>query len=406
MTQPQPSEPDAPVLMLRRLKENHLSGLPDKRVHRRVVEMPLRQAEEYERLVLGDRQDVSMLQTLHYLRNVSLHPAAPSGLDIDRYICESARLSETFRILESVADRGEKALLFVESREMQSFLIVALRRRFRLSEDVLVVNGAVSGRTRQARVGLFQDRMGFDVMVLSPRAGGVGLTLTAANHVIHLSRWWNPAVEDQCTDRVFRIGQHRPVHVYLPLAQHPRFGDYSFDLKLDSLMERKREMNRRVLAPVAASEGDVGDLYRSTMMEARGGEVARDVRMDGTDVDLLEPTAFEEWVLRQFAEAGYDTRRTPGTGDRGADGLAVSRGDNESHTVIMQCKHTQPDAKCGKEAVEEVLRSVRDYEFPGEARPLVVTNAVGFTASAERLAHQRGVRLVSRQGLWQLRTWH
>ena len=55
-------------------------------------------------------------------------------------------------------------------------------------------------------------------MILSPRAGGVGLTLTAANHVIHLSRWWNPAVEDQCTDRVFRIGQHKTVHVYLPMA--------------------------------------------------------------------------------------------------------------------------------------------------------------------------------------------
>ena len=412
LTQPQPPESDAPVLMLRRLKEDHLSGLPDKCVHRRIVEMPLRQAEEYERLVLNDRQDVSMLQTLHYLRNVSLHPAALSSaasndLDIDRYVCESARLSETFGILESVADRGEKALLFVESREMQSFLIVALRRRFRLSEDILVVNGTVAGRTRQARVGLFQNRKGFDVMVLSPRAGGVGLTLTAANHVIHLSRWWNPAVEDQCTDRVFRIGQRRPVHVYLPLARHPRFGDYSFDLKLDSLMERKREMNRRVLAPVAASKEDVGDLYRSTMMEARGGgDVVRDVWMDGIDVDLLEPTAFEEWVLRQFAEAGYDTRRTPRSGDRGADGLAVSRGDNGSHTVIVQCKHMQPDAKCGREAVEEVLLSVRNYEFPGEARPLVVTNAAGFTASAKHQARQQGVRLVSRQELWQLRTWH
>ena len=276
LTQPQPPNGDGPVLMLRRLKEDHLSGLPDKHVHRHVVDMAPRQAEKYERLVLDDRRNFSMLQTLHYLRNVSLHPAAPSDVDIDQYIRESARLSETFRLLESIADRREKALLFVESREMQSFLVVALRRRFRLSEDVLVVNGAVSGRTRQARVGLFQDRKGFDVMLLSPRAGGVGLTLTAANHVIHLSRWWNPAVEDQCTDRVFRIGQDRPVHVHLPLARHPRFGDYSFDLKLDSLMERKREMNRRVLAPVAASERDVGELFRSTMVDARSGVGAAD----------------------------------------------------------------------------------------------------------------------------------
>ena len=106
-------------------------------------------------------------------------------------------------------------------------------------------------------------------MVLSPRAGGVGLTLTAANHVIHLSRWWNPAVEDQCTDRVFRIGQRRTVHVYLPLAIHPRFGEYSFDVKLHDLMERKREMNRRVLAPTSLSQGERHDLYRTTITEAR-----------------------------------------------------------------------------------------------------------------------------------------
>ena len=163
----------APALMLRRLKEDHLSGLPDKHVHRHVVEMPSLQAERYERLVLQGQQDRSMLQTLHHLRGISLHPAAPADTDPNRYIRECARLSETFAILETIAARHEKALLFVEAREMQDFLIVALRRRFRLPDDVLVVNGAVSGRMRKARVDTFQDRRGFDVMVLSPRSGGV-----------------------------------------------------------------------------------------------------------------------------------------------------------------------------------------------------------------------------------------
>ena len=264
----QPSASATPALMLRRLKEDHIATLPEKRLHRRVVEMPPLQAAEYSEAVLGGQRDRRVLQALHRLRSISLHPLAPGEVGLDQYIRESARLSETFTILEEVAELGDKALLFVESREMQNFLIVALRRRFQLPEDVLVINGAVSGRTRKARVDVFQERKGFDVMILSPRAGGVGLTLTAANHVIHLSRWWNPAVEDQCTDRVFRIGQRRAVHVYVPLARHPRFGDYSFDLKLDSLMERKREMNRRVLAPAAATGGDVQDLYRSTMTEA------------------------------------------------------------------------------------------------------------------------------------------
>ncbi len=394
----------APALMLRRLKEDHLSGLPDKQVHRHVVEMPSLQAERYEGFVLQGRQDRSMLQTLHQLRSISLHPAAPTDSDPDRYIQESARLSKTFAILETIAQRHEKALLFVEAREMQDFLIVALRRHFRLLDDVLVVNGAVSGATRKARVDTFQARRGFDVMVLSPRAGGVGLTLTAANHVIHLSRWWNPAVEDQCTDRVFRIGQQRLVHVYLPLARHPSFGEYSFDLKLDSLMERKRERNRRVLAPTATTGGDVNDLYRSTMTVARGSRVP-DTPEAQIDFDLLEPDAFEAWVLRQLAEAGYDTRRTPRSGDRGADGLAMSRVGDNQHTIIVQCKHTQPEAKCGRAAVEEVVSAILQYKIRGIPIPIVVTNAADFTADAKRLARRERVQLLARGDLSRLRTW-
>ena len=91
----------------------------------------------------------------------------------------------------------------------------------------------------------------FDVMILSPKAGGVGLTITAANHVIHLSRWWNPAVEDQATDRVYRIGQMRPVTVHLPMAVHGDavIGPASFDVRLNALMERKRSLSRGLLMP-------------------------------------------------------------------------------------------------------------------------------------------------------------
>ena len=396
------TEPSAPALMLRRLKENHVPELPEKQVHRRVVEMPPLQAEAYGEIVRHGGGG-NMLQTLHHLRSISLHPAAPNELDLDEYIQSSARLAETFRVLDEIANLGEKALLFVEARWMQDFLVGALRRRFSLSEDVLVINGTVAGRIRKARVDTFQDRTGFDVMILSPRAGGVGLTLTAANHVVHLSRWWNPAVEDQCTDRVFRIGQRRTVQVYLPIARHPDFGDYSFDIKLDSLMEGKREMNRRVLAPTAATKEDVGALYRTTMMEARGSDAASDVALD--QIDMMEPEAFEEWVLGELAKAGYDTRKTPRSGDCGADGLAIS-GTGRQHTIVVQCKHTQQqDAKCGRTAVEEVLRSITAYEdaIVGEPRPMVVTNAAGFTNDAMLLAKREGVRLIARDGLSQLR---
>ena len=396
------SESDAPALMLRRLKQDHLSDLPDMQVHRHVVDMPRPQAEGYEQAVLQHQQGESILRTLQRLRSISLHPFVPGESDIDQYIRESARLSLTIEILDNIRSQGEKALVFVESLAMQDFLIGGLRRRFGLPNDVLVINGTVSGGKRKARVDEFQERTGFDVMILSPRAGGVGLTLTAANHVIHLSRWWNPAVEDQCTDRIFRIGQERTAHVYLPLARHPRFGDFSFDLKLDSLLHRKRDMNRRVLAPTAASAEEVRGLYRSTTTEARNAAGVSAPRVDQTNIDSLEPKQFEEWVLRELGEAGYVTRRTPRSGDRGAGGLAVCV-ERERHAIVVQCKHMEPDRKCSRSAVRQVLRSIRQYEGSGQVEPMVVTNALGYTAGASRLARRKGVRLVDRDNLAQLR---
>src|SRR5690606_5482580 len=127
-----------------------------------------------------------------------------------------------FDVLDEVEAKKEKALVFLESREMQPIVAGLIQRRYGLSHQPMLINGAVSGAKRQERVDDFQKATkGFDAIILSPRAGGVGLTLTAANHVIHLSRWWNPAVEDQCTDRAYRIGQHKGVHVYFPMAVHP-----------------------------------------------------------------------------------------------------------------------------------------------------------------------------------------
>ena len=98
------------------------------------------------------------------------------------------------------------------------------------------------------------------MLVLSPRAAGIGLTITAATHVIHLSRWWNPAVEDQCNDRAYRIGQTRDVTVHLPIAVHPRVSEHSFDVRLDELLERKRALSQHMLRP-PESEGDISDLF-------------------------------------------------------------------------------------------------------------------------------------------------
>lgn len=419
-----PPRDGLPPMMLRRLKHDHMKELPKLEVHRYVSDMPQAQANAYWSVVAKGRRDRNMLLVIQQLRNISLHPHEPTTESIDDYICESARLSKVFEILASISHSGEKALLFVESREMQGFLIGALRRKFSLPHDVMVINGTVSGKQRLARVDTFQERLGFDVMILSPKAGGVGLTLTAATHVIHLSRWWNPAVEDQCTDRAYRIGQTRPVHVHLPLARHPQLLDQSFDLRLHELIDRKRRRNRTVLSPTAGTKLDLDELFKQTVVnvteevvEHSGNGFAQDVEgaasdsegaPDAANVDdltLLDAVAFEEWVLKQLRLAGYSTRRTPTSGDRGADGLAFAPSGCPEHTVIVQCKHTQGKRKCSRRAVEEVLKAPHEYRtiVKGQVVLMVATNAVGFAATARVLAWKRNVHLYCLADLPRLR---
>jgi SNF2 family DNA or RNA helicase len=140
-----------------------------------------------------------------------------------------------------------------------------LQRRYRMRSAPTIISGEVAGGVRQSRVDAFQRIPdGFDAMILSPKAGGVGLTITRANHVLHLTRWWNPAVEDQCNGRAMRIGQTRPVTTYLPMAILPG-GQRSFDENLHALLERKRALMREALCPSAVTETEFQDLLDRTI---------------------------------------------------------------------------------------------------------------------------------------------
>ena len=262
-----------PALMLRRMKENHLPGLPKKLIHpleETRVEMPPRQAEAYKDILERERgvSGKDIVKAIQKIRSVSLHPFRRQGstsLSDDDYIQASARLIATVKILDDVHQKGEKALLFLESLDMQDAreLPLILAHRYQL-ETIPVINGTVNVQERQKRVQEFEGKQGFDVMILSPKAGGVGLTLTAANHVIHLSRWWNPAVEDQCTDRVYRIGQQRTVHVYYPMAIHPTHKEDCFDMNLHRLIDKKRALSRDLLLPSTVSDADTRQLFDET----------------------------------------------------------------------------------------------------------------------------------------------
>lgn len=388
-----------PMVMLRRMKEDHLEGLPQKHENMIETDMPEPQATAYEEAVqlarTGKRGRGRMLEALHALRSISLHPFLKGQESDEEYVNASARLIATFRILDKIAEGKGKALLFIESRQMQGVLAEIIQRRYHMSTPPLLINGQVSGMRRKERVDIFQLRLGFDVMLLSPKAGGVGLTLTAANHVIHLSRWWNPAVEDQCTDRIFRIGQDRSVHVYYPMAIHPHFKDHSFDLCLHALLKRKRNLSRTVLAPPAATHQDTENLFRETVDSEQQGNSD-----PFAGIDTMEPEAFETWVLEHLAGKGYQVQRTPRSWDCGADGLAIAPKGSDKPNLILQCKHSQSNRPCGTEAIREIVGALDFYAQSDQPfQPVVVTNSSKFSEEAIRLAGEQGVQLVDRSQL-------
>ena len=377
-------------IMLRRTKAENLPGLPEKTERKIPTPMPDRQARAYKNVVTQARQagGGDALRALQHLRGVSLYPDAPenAGENPDW----SARFRAMFGILDDIHQCGEKVLIFLEARELQPPVAQLIKRRYGMTRQPMLINGAVTGGARQGRVRAFQEAPpGFDAIILSPRAAGVGVTLTAANHVVHLSRWWNPAVEDQCSGRAHRIGQKKTVQIYYPMAVHSEYGESSFDLRLDSLLERKRALSADLLMPPAATRGDHAALLNETLAPPQGAEAEVP---DWGEVDAMEPVQFEEFVIQQFRVRGWTVRRTPTSGDGGADVVVEKDG---KIAFLVQCKHTQnPAHKVGDDAIRDLRRALEKYS--AAAVPVAVTNAEGFAAAACDAATGINVKLIYR----------
>ena len=389
-----------PPVGQRRLKEDVLDGLPRKDFRVYPATMPSVQAQAYElaRQHLVDGARGAALKLLHHIRGVSLHPEPPDTVhdDLETYFARSARFDSVRRILGRIHARGERVLIFTEHRRMQAFVAQWIRSEFGLGE-VRIINGATTIARRKAYVSAFQRHLendgGFDVLILSPRAAGVGLTLTAATHVIHLSRWWNPAVEEQCNDRIYRIGQERDVTVHLPLAIHPAHRERSFDCVLNDLMRRKRSLARAALWPPTLSDVD-----NAALVTGMSGAEA----FDPMEIDSLDWHGFEHWVADRARESGdWEASETPRSGDGGADALLRHR-RRRATVAVVQAKHTtQRDRFAGESAVRDLLRARDRYQLDNP-QLVAITNAVGFTEGARILALEHDVALVDRDrlGLW------
>jgi superfamily II DNA or RNA helicase len=229
----------------RRTKQEHLSHvLPRKDKELRFVELGPEQYGLYVNVIEQVKnKHLNGLQAIHALRKVCSHPALYDSSYDTLPLSHVPKLGETIKILREIYNRGEKALIFTDYKKMQMILSQVIMKEFGVFPPV--INGETS--QRQLVVDTFNRSKGFNVMILSPKAGGTGLTITGANHVIHYTRWWNPAVENQATDRAYRIGQQKDVKVYYPIVTSP--SGRTMEELLDNLLKEKEELAYKVVVP-------------------------------------------------------------------------------------------------------------------------------------------------------------
>lgn len=355
------------------------------------------------------QSDTDSNATLHHLgllQHLRLICADPRHYGIETFVPEALptyrrkapKMDWLLRILHVIQDRGEKALIFAEHRDVQRLLQHYIRAEFKIVPAIVNGDTAVSAtahRSRQKIITEFQKISGFGVLILSPLAVGYGVNIQAANHVIHYLRHWNPAKEDQATDRAYRIGQKKDVTVYCPLTVAPDFK--TFDVKLDELLEKKRSLAGDMLegaSAVSFADFDLRDI---------APDAEKTLRNDPVTVDLVErsaPVFFEALAAALWQKQGYRCLLTQQS-DAGVDVVGI-RGQEG---VLIQCKTSSAtDRQLGWEAVRDVVGGTAIY---AEKYPTVRFRRIGltnqrFNSRAHERARANDVLLVEQAGIARL----
>ncbi|MBL8793167.1 MAG: DEAD/DEAH box helicase [Planctomycetia bacterium] len=253
--------------VLRRLKTDPsiISDLPDKLEMKVYCNLTKEQASLYAAVVAELSKDLNradgiqrkgvVLAALSKLKQVCDHPAQFLG-DASTIAGRSGKLARLTEMLDELAQASGRALIFTQFSEMGGIIQTHLQETF--GQEVPFLHGGLTPKQRDRLVARFQEPDGPRCFILSLKAGGTGLNLTAANHVFHFDRWWNPAVENQATDRAFRIGQRRNVQVHKFLCVG------TLEEKIDEMLERKKDVAARV---VGAGEAWLTELSNDQLKE-------------------------------------------------------------------------------------------------------------------------------------------
>ena len=255
--------------ILRRVKTDKsiISDLPEKIEHDCYIKLTKEQTALYQNVVntmlesLNKTEENSIerkglvLKMMTALKQICNHPSQFLKKEDDR-VDLSGKTEMLMELLRSIYEQDEKVLIFTQYKEMGQILVRILEKAF--DTKPLFLHGGVARHKRDAMVTDFQNKKHVKIFILSIKAGGTGLNLTAANHVIHYDLWWNPAVEAQATDRAFRIGQKKNVIVHRLISKG------TFEEKINQMLQDKKH-----LADLTVANGEkwIGDLSNRELQE-------------------------------------------------------------------------------------------------------------------------------------------
>ena len=402
--------------ILRRTKRDVAKELPPKIIAEEPRKLKL---SDYQRVLYGNALEQFKLRghsnanspfknhlgLLHFLRKLCIAPEpemnSSNGEPLSSYRKKNPKIDWLISALRQIEAKDEKAIVFCEFRDTQTLLAHYVEQEFRFRPDI--INGdteasASADNSRQKRIKRFQAQDGFGVIILSPIAVGFGVNIQAANHVIHFSRTWNPAKEDQATDRAYRIGQTKPVYVYYPVVCADDFT--TFDVKLDRLLERKRSLSDDMLNGCGdLSPSDFADIVQ---IDSR----VFDERITLDNAGKLDPLEFEALIAVLWKKEGFRfVALTPRTGDGGIDVIAKTVNVGE----LIQCKSSRTEGtNLGWEAIKDVVTGEAKYKFehPGVIFTKVAVTNQFFNDNAHFHAELNKVRLVDQTALAELLDTH
>lgn len=404
------------VFIKRRLKQDVAKDLPKKNLkvvsrtmpeiqaNRYSVEIELAKNEQME----GVERRNQILKSLWAIRDISDHPYLVDNqinmFNSSELISSSAKLQILIEVLYEIQSKSEKAIIFADRKETQKMLQKVIYETFRISPPSIINGDTPSSKqkettsklSRQQTIDRFQNEDGFNVIIMSQLAAGVGLNVVGANHVIHYTRHWNPAKEEQATDRAYRIGQTRDVTVYYPMAVFPESfqnekgeRQKSFDEILDVLLSRKKSLASSTLFPSEQSEVRPDEIFDDVFGNIKNKSSNKPLTFN--EIEKLNPRLFEAYVASLYTKQGFQVYLTPFANDKGADVVALSPNGN----YLIQAKQSQ--SSVSNDAIQEVVTSKNYYEnhFSEKFNLVVLTNNY-FGSSATTLSNSNEVEKIDR----------